>query len=305
MVFWLAITPYRLIPQLPEVFPIHLSADGKLYEAALLHVKDGEDIGCGRNPPLELHVPVIGNHYSVSGTVAGELPAREGDRFEVVLEDAFNTGPYGPQTRHFDLADDRRFHFEDIPQGRYRIDLYDGLYGRKPQSPASFVNVGVYVEILKHRLASQLITVSDRNMGDLVLSAVTLPSVSGIVTIKAPPASWKDVKPSDLSLQLVPHSKNGSIEATVKDRADGQGEFVIGAADPGEYELRIVNSRSKALQNLLYIQSAHLEGKEVDPRFVTLPQGGNIDLQVVLGSGSERSTHSYPETRLPLHPLCR
>jgi hypothetical protein len=54
----------------------------------------GKNIGCCGDRPLDLHVPVLDNHISVSGTLTDRLPATAGDRFEVVLEDAPIMNPY-------------------------------------------------------------------------------------------------------------------------------------------------------------------------------------------------------------------
>jgi hypothetical protein len=269
------------IPVAAGDFPIHLSADGKLYESAPLHVENGKNIGCGGNPPLDLHAPSLDNHYSVSGILTGQLPATVGDRFEVALEDALNTNPYWPRRRTFDLGDDHRFRFDNIPPGRYRVDIY-GLYGQKPKPDQGFSS-RIYVEPLSHRLASQLVIVSKENL-DLTLQASPLPSVTGTVEIPKVPANWKDLKPSDLSLVLVPHRKNGSLLAPLKDTDGRRGEFSISAADPGEYELRIEGAQNHTVRSPLYPESVRLDGKEVNPNYFTLPNDGAVALQVVLGT---------------------
>ena len=198
--------------------------------------------------------------------------------------------------------------------GRYRITVY-GLYGPEPKpnggfSGASAVFAGYY-QPLKHRVASQLVTVSDQNLSDVTLTTLTLPSVTGTVHILHPPSDWKDFKPSDLTLKLVPRRRNGPMSVPLKDQGESQGEFTIGAADPGEYELGLAATNNRyAVNNVLYVQSARLNGKEVNPRFFTLPKEGATTLQVEVGSEmasvqvhlSEDTAFTMPV--LPLNERC-
>jgi hypothetical protein len=69
------------------------------------------------------------------------------------------------------------------------------------------------------------VIVSKENLSDLTLQASTLSSVTGTVDIPDAPIHWKDLKPSDLSLVLVPHRKNVSLLAPLKDRDGRRGIF--------------------------------------------------------------------------------
>jgi hypothetical protein len=292
---------------------IALSSNGQLYEAKPVHLEDGKNAGCGANPPLELHFPANGGStHSISGAVSGDLPARLGDRFLVELEDSSNLSLYGGQYKE-KLDADHKFNLENIPGGRYKLSVY-GVYGPEPQTSNrhNFVTESVsmsvpYFEPLRHLLATQLITVSDQDITGLTLTQLTLPSVTGTVHIPHSPSNWKDFKPSSLSLKLVPHRKNGPIVAPIADKGENAGEFTIGAADAGEYEIQIeATDRFRAVNNVLYVASAKLNGKEVNPRFLTLPNDGVAKLDVELGS-EFASVHAQvsPDTSfaLPVLPL--
>lgn len=292
---------------------IALSSNGQLYDAKPVHLEDGKNAGCGANPPLELHFPANGGStHSISGTVTGDLPSRLGDRFLVELEDSSNLGLYGSQYKG-KLDADHKFNLENIPGGRYKLNVY-GVYGLEPQTSNrhNFVTESVsmsvpYYEPLRHLLATQLITVSDQDISGLTLTQLTLPSVTGTVHIPHSPSNWKDFKPSSLSLKLVPHRKNGPIVSPVADKSDNAGEFVIGAADAGEYEIQIeATDRFRAVNNVLYVASAKLNGKEVNPRFFTLPNDGVAQLDVELGR-EFASVHAQvsPDTSfaLPILPI--
>lgn len=292
---------------------IALSSNGQLYEAKPLHLEDGKNAGCGANPPLGLHFPANGGStHSISGAVNGDLPARLGDRFLVELEDSLNLSLYGGQYKG-KLDADHKFNLENIPGGRYKLSVY-GVYGPEPQTSNrhNFVTESVsmsvpYFEPLRHLLATQLITVSDQDITGLTLTQLTLPSVTGTVHIPHSPSNWKDFKPSSLSLKLVPHRKNGPIVAPIADKGENAGEFTIGAADAGEYEIQIeATDRFRAVNNVLYVASAKLNGKEVNPRFLTLPNDGVAKLDVELGS-EFASVHAQvsPDTSfaLPVLPI--
>lgn len=290
-----------------------LSSDGQLYEAKPVHLEEGKNAGCGINPPLELHFPVNGGSvHSVSGSVTGDLPARLGDRFLVELEDLTGLGIYGNQ-RMGKLDADHKFQVENVPDGRYKLNVY-GVYGPEPQpnSRPQFVTVSApYFEPLRHLIATQPITVSDRDLSGLTLTPLTLPSVTGAVHIPHPPANWKDFKPSSLSVRLVPHRKNGSLSAPLTDKGEDRGEFTIAAADAGEYEVQIDASDPRhTINKIFYVASAKLDGKEVNPRFFTLPKDGVAALDIELGS--EMATlharvlpdKSFSMPVLPLNERC-
>lgn len=296
---------------------ITLSSDGKLYEAKPVQLEDGKNAGCGANPPLELHFPANGGStHSISGTVSGDLPERLGNRFLVELEESTNLGLYGSQYKG-KLDADHKFHLENIPGGRYKLNVY-GVYGPEPQTSnrQKFVTESVsmsvpYFEPLRHLLATQLITVSDQDISSLTLMQLTLPSVTGTVHIPHSPSNWKDFKPSSLSLKLVPHWKNGPVVAPIADKGENAGEFTIGAADAGEYEVQVEAADPHHTTNkVVYVASAKLNGKEVNPRFVTLPQDRTVRLDVELGS--EMATvhaqvlpdKSFSMPVLPLNERC-
>jgi hypothetical protein len=292
---------------------IALSSDGQLYEAKPFHLEDGKSAGCGANPPLELHFPANGGStHSISGAVSGDLPARLGDRFLVELEDNTNLSLYGSQYKG-KLDADHNFHLENIPGGRYKLNVY-GVYGPEPQTSnrRSLVTESVsmsipYFEPLRHLLATQLITVSDQDISGLTLTQLTLPSVTGAVNIPHPPADWKEFKLSSLSLKLVPHRKNGPIVVPIADKGENVGEFTIGAADVGEYEVQVeATDLHHSTNKVLYVASAKLNGKEVNPRFITLLQDGAARLDVELG-GEMATVHAQvlPDTSfaMPVVPI--
>jgi hypothetical protein len=288
-------------------FLIGLSGDGQLSGFKPVHVEDGKDTGCGSGTPLELHISATRNHYPVSGTLTGELPARLGDRFEVELDVAQDMTPYWPQMRRVDLSDDHRFHFENIPTGQYRIRVY-GVFGKKPSSIGGFS--GPFFQPLKHLVASQVVTVADKDLNDLALATLTLPNVTGTVSIPdlAPP--WNTLKPEDLTIALVPHSQNGVSTAILEDQGKGHARFEIVAVDPGEYELRVQSTRGSFVNSALYIQSVKLNDKEVSPRVITLTQNGSVKFQVELGNkmaavyAHVSKEKAFAAPRVPLAEWC-
>ena len=274
------------------------------------------NVGCGANPPLELRIPANGGTaHSISGTVDGDLPARLGDRFVVELKELPDFGVYG-NPRNGKLDADHKFHLENVPAGRYRLDVY-GVYGPEPQpnDRANFVTLSPrnlrQFEPLRHLIATQLITVSDQDISGLTLTQLTLPSVTGSVHFAHPPANWKEFKLSDLILNLVPHRKNGSLVAPLTDVTDNQGKFTIGAADAGEYEIQIQSADPRRIMGRgLYVLSAKLDGKDVNSRFLSLPAGGEAKLDVELGSdmavvhAQVLPDGSFPMPVVPLNERC-
>lgn len=267
-------------------FLIGLSADGRISGFTPVRVENGKDVGCGNSPLLEVHVPASTEHYTISGTVAGELPARMGDRFEVELDSAQDLSPYFSQTHRTELSDDHRFRLENIPNGQYRIRVY-GLYGSKPKTGSGPMRFsGPYSEPLKHLIASQAVTVTDHDMSELTLSPLTLPTVSGKVAIPQLTAPWNSLKPDDITIALVPHWKNGISTAALKADGNGSATFEIGAVDPGEYELRIESTRGFFVNSVLYFHSVKLNGKEVNPLSIELAGHDPINFQVDLASNA-------------------
>jgi len=291
---------------------ITLSADGRLYESVPVHLTGDQDLGCGANSPLELHFPAHGGStHTISGAVLGDLPARLGDRFVVELKDAADLNVSGFQASG-KLDSDHKFLVEDVPGGNYKLSIY-GVYGPEPQSNNRFVSIsGPYFEPLRHLIATQTIEVRDQDISGIELKPLTLPAVAGIVEIQHPPANWKDFQLSDLSVNLIPHRKNGSLIAPITLSARGQAEFAIAAADADEYDIQIkpakpnlfVNGHS--VEGMFYVQSAKLDGKDMNPRFVTLPPSDSVRLEVELGS-EVASVHAKvnPDTSfsLPAIPL--
>ncbi|MDT7812605.1 MAG: hypothetical protein QOJ42_2521, partial [Acidobacteriaceae bacterium] len=288
-------------------FLIALSGDGQLSGFKPVHVEDGKDVGCGGGSPLELHVSAATGYFSVSAAVTGELPARMGDRFEAELDVAQDMSPYWPQTRRADLSDNHRFHFDNIPPRQYRIRVY-GLYGKKPSGGRFFS--GPYIEPLKHLVASQIVTLADKDLTDLALATLSLPTVTGTVTIPNLTPPWNTLKTDDLTIALVPHGQNGVSTAVLKDQGNAQAAFEIGAVDPGEYELRIQSTKGFFINSALYIQSVKLNGSEVDPLLINLPEKSAVNLQVDLGN-KMASVHphvsqekAFATPRAPLAEWC-
>jgi hypothetical protein len=296
----------------------YISGDGRLNEANPIHIQEGKNVGCEANPPLEFHIPAAGDKsYSISGSVIGDLPARLGDRFFIELEDThdIDVNAYGQEQERGQeqkLSADHRFLFDEVPNGRYRLKLY-GVYGPEPKSPDESIGIGPattaelgcstdYCIPLRHLLASQLITVSNQDISSLSLTQLDLPTVTGSVHISSPPANWKDIKPSDLQLVLLPQQKNGPLVVDLT----GQGNFTIGAADAGEYKLGIIPTKYYRPVDSIYIQSARLDGKEVNPGFFTLPEENAATLEVELGSEMAAvQVHLTVDTsfRMPTQPI--
>jgi len=138
-----------------------------------------------------------------------------------------------------------------------------------------------------------------------------LPVVAGVIHIQHPPANWKDFQLSDLNVNLVPHRKTGALSAPVTLNASGQAEFAIAAADTGEYEVQIQSVKPNGLDRGLYVQSAKLDGKEVNARFLTLPSEATAHLEIEIGSDMA-SVHvkvnpdiSVPLPAIPLNERCQ
>jgi len=290
---------------------VTLSGDGQLYEATPIHVEENKNAGCGINRPIELHFPANGGSmHFISGSVVGDLPPRLGDRFLVELDDA---APFMTNStlRAGKLDADHKFKLENVPDGRYILNVY-GVYGPEPQpnSNSGIVTLSVsapYYEPLRHLIATQQVFVTDHDIADLALTPLTLPSVTGLVHIPHPPADWKEFKPDSLVVRLIPHRKNGTLIATLKGTGEDLGEFTIAAADPGEYEIQFEGSDPRRVtNNVLYIASLKLDGKEVNPRFFHLPKDGVAKLDVELGA-EMASLHAQvlPDKsfRLPIEPL--
>ena len=303
-------------PDLGRVFT--LSADGRPYESVPVHLTGEHDLGCGANPPLELHFPVNGGSaHSISGAVLGDLPARLGDRFLVELRDAADSSVYASQTSG-KLDADHKFFLEHVYSGNYKLSIY-GVYGPEPKQNTRSEIVTLssrYFEPLRHLIATQTIEVRDQDISGIELTPLTLPAVAGTVKIQHSPANWKDFQLSDLNVSLVPHRKNGTLSAPITLNANGQAEFAIAAADPGEYEVQIKSAKNNLFVNghsvdsMFYAQSARLNGKEVNPRFFSLPQNGIAKINIEL-SGDMASIHakvdpdtSFPMPGVPLNERC-
>jgi hypothetical protein len=254
----------------------HLSA----YKA--IHVDDGKDTGCGSEGPLELHVTEPEGHATVGGTVTGELPARLGDRFEVELSVGEKLGPFPPWTRNVDLEDDRSFRFDSVPQGQHQIRVY-GVFGKKP-SGTGVMTLHAFFQPLRHLVAMQTVTVGDKDLTNLALASLSLPSINGAVTLPSPAAPYTNVKVSDVTVALVPQRVNATSTAVLKEVAKGQATFDIGAIDPGAYDLRIQPTQGYPVNSLYYVQSVTLDGKRVDPMLVEIAGTGAKSLQVELGT---------------------
>jgi len=108
--------------------------------------------------------------------------------------------------------------------------------------------------------------------------------ITGTATIPILAPPWNTLKPDDLTIALVPHGQNGVSTAILKDQGNGQADFEIGAVDPGEYELRIQSTKGFFINSALYIQSVKLNGSEVDPLLINLPEKGAVNLHVDLGN---------------------
>lgn len=97
-------------------------------------------------------------------------------------------------------------------------------------------------------------------------------------------AVLEHAKTDDLTIALVPQGQNGVSTAVLKDQGHGQAAFEIGAVDPGEYELRIQSTKGFFINSALYIQSVKLNGSEVDPLLINLPEKSAVNLHVDLGN---------------------
>ncbi len=294
---------------------ITLSADGQLYAGVPVHLADGRNVGCGASSPLELHFPANGGSmHTISGLIRGDLPVRLGDRFIVELKDAADSGPY-PYQISGKLDADHKFFLEHVHSGNYTLSIY-GVYGPEPQTNESghhvvISSVRMYSEPLRHLIATQTIAVRDQDLSGLELTPLMLPVVAGVIHIQHPPANWKDFQLSDLNVNLVPHRKTGALSAPVTLNASGQAEFAIAAADTGEYEVQIQSVKPNGLDRGLYVQSAKLDGKEVNARFLTLPSEATAHLEIEIGSDMA-SVHvkvnpdiSVPLPAIPLNERCQ
>ena len=264
---------------------LYLSGDGKLGEANPVHVEEGKAVGCGAEAPLRLRVPANVNAFSASGMVEGELPARLGDRFVAEVEDVHEADVQG-FLRSAKLNAEHEFSFENLPNGRYRVKVF-GVYGPEPKASDGMqviTAVNLFFEPLRHLVATRDFTVDNANVAGMTLQQLTLPTVTGRVQVVAGPEGWKDFKASDMAVTLLPRWKNGSVGATVTDAGAGVGEFTIGAADAGEYEVRIGGAKGQAL-NGMYIQSVKVDGKEANPRFIRLAAVEGEQLEVVVNRG--------------------
>jgi hypothetical protein len=287
------------------------SGEGKL----LVHVPQGKNVGCDAGSPVQIPVPVTTMvttrrvTYVVSGSVQAELPARLGDRFVVQLEDANSESyAYTIRQQELSLAADHSFSFDKVRPGSYLLRVY-GVYGPepKPLSPIPMRSFsgstsglsgntwGGFPE-LRHLVAEQPLTVSDADVsGVVVKQLLVLPTVTGTVHILKPPPQWKDFKASDMSVRLLPHHKNGPVDAKLTD----EGGFSIGAVDAGEYEVEMQASKpSRYIQS--YVLSARLNGKEINPRFLTLAAVNSATLELTVSSEMATvNVHLKPDTKFP------
>jgi hypothetical protein len=283
---------------------ITLLSNGQTDALTPIHIEDGQNPGCGASQPLEFQLPAnIQSTYSISGSVSGDLSARIGDRFLVELVDETAQGIYGNKYSG-KLDAGHKFNLENVPDGRYRLNIY-GVYGPEPQlnSGRGIVFMSPpYVEPLLHLIATQLVEVRGHDISGIALKPLTLPSITGVVHIQHPRADWTNVKLGDLSVRLIPHRRNGSLSSSLTSKTDDQAEFSIGAADAGEYEVAFDATKpGHGTPRGLYVQTIKLNGKEVNPRFFSLPQNDTAQLEIVL-SGDSASAHVsvHPDTSFAL-----
>jgi hypothetical protein len=276
-----------------EYFPFSLldvshieffSRDGSLSAATPLHVQAGKDIGCGSNPPLDLRVPPIKTTYSFAGKVSGELPAKLGDRFYVLL---FDVRPSGSQNilGSAKLDAEHRFVIDKVPAGKFLLQL-EGYYG--PESTITFGNVTP-----PHFLASQMIDVHD-GMTEVTIPPVQLATVVGTVHFsRLPEASGETLNVSRWEIALLPRERvweHSEVSAPIA--ADGS--FRIELVDAGNYEV------NPNLGWPLYIESVRLNGRELKGRYLHFDAGtARLDIELRRDS-AQVNARIVPDPSLPM-----
>jgi hypothetical protein len=293
---------------------IWLSPTGEVNEPYVFHIEAGKAMGCGNYPPLELRIPKVSfEQFLVSGSVTGELPARVGDRFTVELVDKNNLNNlgYGGVVLYGKLDENHQFSFEQVRAGSYWLNVY-GLYGKEVKERYMTLAGSSFGSRpqLRHLVASELITITDHDLIDLKLNQITIPELKGTIVFAQPPANWKELKPSDLNVTLIPHNQNALITASLLFKSATESEFSINAVDAGEYDLRITLGKgNQSTENYLYINTAQLNGKEINPRYVNIPAERNLELKVETQiefasvNVSIKPDHKFPLPSTPLNEL--
>jgi hypothetical protein len=274
------------------------SNDGSLRAAKALHVVAGKDMGCSPPSPLELKMP-LGNRtlYKIAGTTAGNFAPGTGDRFRVSLMDENEDGAQ-VLAGSSKLDADRNFSVENVPDGRYTLELHSG-YGPEPMTWS-----GPYPP-LTHLLARQQIEVQNADILDVKITPMELPIVTGHVHFTDLPESWKGktFDKTTVWIRLVPRTDQPPLSAQLS----SDETFQLGPEDAGEYEVGLQWDFNRQL----YIRSIRLNGQPIEGRYLRLRPDERAHLEIeISGQGNEVKFSVLSDASLPtpephLTEVCR
>jgi hypothetical protein len=259
------------------------SSDGSLGAAEPIRLIPGKDAGCGTGAPLELRMPKDNEPvHTISGQIAGDLPAKIGNRFWVWLMDVNDDG----SERHVTSAtvnQERLFSLEKVPNGKFRLDLHSG-YGPEPMMWS-----GPYGPVA-HLLATQQVEVRDVDVVGVKITPMELPAVDGVVRYSNLPESWKSFDLSSQRITLIPRTRQAPFSA----KLSSDGSFSLDPEDPGEYEVELNHPGQ------LYVRSIRLNDHPVEGRYFRLSANATAKLEVeVRGDGGKLNFSVTPDASLP------
>jgi len=272
----------------------YFSSDGSLSAVAPIRLRAGESVGCSAGPPLELRIPAGLDHlHSISGRIIDNIPKSEGDRFWVNL--LWDTSDGQSSAGSANLDDKRQFHLDDVPKGKYLLQLLSA-YGPPPMAWS-----GPFGPV-SHILATQKIEVQDEDIHGVTITPERLPTVTGRVRFENLPAEWNgNFEATSQMITLVPNEYRAPISAKLA--ADGS--FSIEAEDPGDYEVTLSQPGSE-----LYIRSLIVDGRAMTGRYVRLQMGQATHLEVVVGGDAGHlrvevaPDPSVPKPEPPVREAC-
>ncbi|MGA2965988.1 MAG: carboxypeptidase-like regulatory domain-containing protein [Terriglobales bacterium] len=265
------------------------SSDGSLGTATPVQLPPGRDLGCGSQAPLELRVPtVINQSHRISGQVVGDLPKSVGDRFWVSM--TWDHGPGGhPWAGSANLDDDHKFHLDNVPNGRFLLELHSA-YGPAPTICT------LPCDPVTHLLATQTVAVLDADVLDLKITSLRLPSVSGFVRFEHVPEQWKNFDFSSQFVTLALLDYRGDYRVPLAGKLSADGSFTIDPVDVGDYEVQLAQ-----LRHPFSIRSVRLDGREIAGGYLHLQADQTARLEVIVsGDSGQMDATVSPDPSLPM-----
>lgn len=230
--------------------------------------------------------------HRVMGTVEGSLDSSLGDRFYINLEPADKV--FTPAVDRVQITTAGSFVLKGVWPRKYTLTV-EGEYGN------GFVPCGIPSSIcggyFHHLLASQQLTVADRDVENIRLSIGALPTLDGEIVVDGElPQGW-----TSRHLTLFWGNESKSVEADVG------GHFAFPSLDALRYGFSITgyppeNAYEPVDLGPNYIVSAALDGKPVVGRHIELHVGQKAHLVIHIKAGATSGKLVVLPTGPPVDP---